>query len=151
MTLIEGLCVWLLLSSIFNCTCLKNASTYHKTRVESQFFSPYFLLEAFDCHKTNGHSIMLRIFQNRKTIKVPILQVVISFRMKLWPVAHFFSLTFGIGEHTKHYSMSFLYSSTRNDMLQCFVCSPIPKVSEKNGQPVRVSLGKKLILAELVL
>ena len=27
--------------------------------------------------------------------------------------------------------MSFLYSSTRNDMLQCFVCSPIPKVSEK--------------------
>ena len=29
--------------------------------------------------------------------------------------------------------MSFLYSSTRNDMLQCFVCSPIPKVSEKKG------------------
>ena len=27
--------------------------------------------------------------------------------------------------------MSFLYSSTRNDMLQCFVCYPIPKVSEK--------------------
>ena len=27
--------------------------------------------------------------------------------------------------------MSFLYSSTRNDMLQCFVCSPIPKVSKK--------------------
>ena len=51
--------------------------------------------------------------------------------MKLWPVAHFFSLTFGIGEHTKYCSMSFLYSNTRNDMLQCFVCSPIPKVSEK--------------------
>ena len=30
-------------------------------------------------------------------------------------------------------------------MLQCFVCSPIPKVSEKNGQPVRVSFGKKLL------
>ena len=67
--------------------------------------------------------------------------------MKLWPVADFFSLTFGIREHTKHCSMSFLYSSTRNDMLQCFVCSPIPKVSEKNGQPVRVSFGKKLLLA----
>ena len=51
--------------------------------------------------------------------------------MKLWLVAHFFLLTFGIEEHTKHCSMSFLYSSTRNDMLQCFVCSPIPKVSEK--------------------
>jgi hypothetical protein len=36
-------------------------------------------------------------------------------------------------------------------MLQCFVCSPIPKVSEKNGQPVRVSFGKKLLVAELVL
>ena len=45
----------------------------------------------------------------------------------------FFSLTFGIKEHTKHCSMSFLYSSTRNDMLQCFVCSPIPNVSEKRG------------------
>ena len=54
--------------------------------------------------------------------------------MKLWPVAPFFPLTFGIGEHTKHCSMSFLYSSTRNDMLQCFVCSLIPKVSEKKGQ-----------------
>ena len=35
--------------------------------------------------------------------------------------------------------MSFLYSSTRNDMLQCFVCSPIPKVSGKKwatGQSV---------------
>ena len=63
----------------------------------------------------------------------------------------FFSLTFGIGEHTKHCSMSFLYSSTRNDMLQCFVCSPIPKVIEKKRQPVRVSIGKKLQLAELVL
>ena len=51
--------------------------------------------------------------------------------MKLWPVAPFLSLTFGIWEHTKHCSMSLLYSSTRNDMLQCFVCSPIPKVSEK--------------------
>ena len=80
-------------------------------------------------------------------VKVPILQVVISFRMKLWPVAHFFSLTFGIMEHTKHCSMSFLYSSTRNDMPQCFVCSPIPKVSEKNEQPVRVSFRKKLLLA----
>ena len=29
--------------------------------------------------------------------------------------------------------MSFLYSSTGNDMLQCFVCSPIPEVSEKKG------------------
>jgi hypothetical protein len=59
--------------------------------------------------------------------------------MKLWPVAHFFSLIFGIREHTKHCSMSFLYSSTRNDMLQCFVCSPIPKVSVKKwatGQSV---------------
>jgi hypothetical protein len=27
--------------------------------------------------------------------------------------------------------MSFLYSSTRNDILQCFVGSPISKVSEK--------------------
>ena len=53
--------------------------------------------------------------------------------MKLWLVALFLSLTFGIGEHTKHCSMSFLYSSTRNDMLQCFVCSPIPKVSEIRG------------------
>ena len=50
--------------------------------------------------------------------------------MKLWPVA-LFLLTFGIEEHTKHCSMSFPYSSTRNDMLQCFVYSPIPKVSEK--------------------
>ena len=33
-TLLEGL----LLGSIFNCTCLKNASTYHKIRVKSQFF-----------------------------------------------------------------------------------------------------------------
>ena len=47
--------------------------------------------------------------------------------------------------------MSNLYSSTRNGMLQCFVCSPIPKVSEKNGQPVRVSLEKKLLVTELVL
>ena len=39
----------------------------------------------------------------------------------------FFSLTFGIGEHTKHCSMSFLYSSTRN-MLQCFVK---PKPNQK--------------------
>ena len=37
-TLLEGLCVGLLLGSIFNCTCLKNASTYHKIRVKSQFF-----------------------------------------------------------------------------------------------------------------
>jgi hypothetical protein len=36
-------------------------------------------------------------------------------------------------------------------MLQCFVCSPIPKVSEKKGQPVRVSFGKKLLVTELVL
>ena len=27
--------------------------------------------------------------------KVPILQVVLHFRMQLWPVVHFFSLTFG--------------------------------------------------------
>ena len=27
----------------------------------------------------------------------------------------------------------------------------VPKVSEKNGQPVRVSFGKKLLLTELVL
>ena len=63
----------------------------------------------------------------------------------------FFSLTFGIGEYTKHCSMSFLYSSTRNDVLQCFVRSPIPKVSEKKGQRVRVSFGKKLLVTELVL
>ena len=63
----------------------------------------------------------------------------------------FFSLTFGIGEHRKHCSMSFLHSSTRNDMVQCFACSPIPEVSEKKGKPVRVSFGKKLPLAELVL
>ena len=51
-TLLERLCVGLLLGSIFSCTCLKNASTYHKTRVKSQFFSPpYFLSETFDCHK----------------------------------------------------------------------------------------------------
>ena len=51
-----------------------------------------------------------------------------------------------------HYcSMSFLYSSTRNDMLQCFVCSLIPKVNEKKGQPVRVSFRKKVLLTELVL
>ena len=36
-------------------------------------------------------------------------------------------------------------------MGQCFVCSPIPKVSEKKGQQVRVSFGKKLLLADLVL
>ena len=38
--------------------------------------------------------------------------------MKLWLVAQFFSLPFGIGEHTKHCTISFLYSSTRNDMLK---------------------------------
>ena len=64
--------------------------------------------------------------------------------MKLWPVAPFFSLTFGIGEHTKHCSMSFLYSSTKNDMLQCFVCSLIPKVSEKKG-----ATGQSLIRKEI--
>ena len=36
-------------------------------------------------------------------------------------------------------------------MLQCFVCSFILKVSEKKGQPVRVSFRKKLLLTELVL
>ena len=30
-------------------------------------------------------------------------------------------------------------------MLQCFVCSPIPKVSEKNGQPVGQSFIRKEI------
>ena len=76
--------------------------------------------------------------------KVPILQVVISFWMKLWPVAPFFSLTFGIGDHTKHWSMSFPYSSTRNDMLQCFVCSPIPKVSEKKGATGQSFIRKEI-------
>ena len=64
--------------------------------------------------------------------------------MKLWPVAHFFSLTFGIREHTKHCSMSFLYSSTRKDMLQCFVCSPIPKVSEKKWATGRSFIRKEI-------
>ena len=37
----------------------------------------------------------------------------------------FFSLTFGIREHTKHCTMSFFYSSTRNENPKCFLCSPI--------------------------
>ena len=40
--------------------------------------------------------------------------------------------------------MSFLYSSTRNDMLQCFVCSPIPKVSEKRGATGQSFIQKEI-------
>ena len=49
-----------------------------------------------------GKANMVLVFQEWGTFcklnlhtKVPILQVVLLFRMQLWPVAHFFSLTFG--------------------------------------------------------
>ena len=40
--------------------------------------------------------------------------------------------------------MSFLYSSTRNYMLQCFVCSPIAKVSEKKGATGQSFIWKEI-------
>ena len=37
-----------------------------------------------------------------------------------------------------------IYSSTRNDILQCFVCSPIPKVSEKKGATTQSFIRKEI-------
>ena len=76
--------------------------------------------------------------------KVPILQVVISFRMKLWPVASFFSLTFGIGKHTKHCSMSFPYSSTRNDAAM-FCMFPDSKSEWKKGATSQSFIRKEIM------
>ena len=63
--------------------------------------------------------------------------------MKLWPVAPFFSLTFGWVFFSKR-EQARLSSSLFKKKAQ-------PKVSEKKGQPVRVSFGNKLLLTELVL
>ena len=43
----------------------------------------------------SGAAILRLKSRLRTVLKVPILQVVLLFRMQLWPVAHFFSLTFG--------------------------------------------------------
>ena len=51
--------------------------------------------------------------------------------MKLWPVAHFFTHFWNQG-------------CTRNDMLQCFVCSLIPKVREKKGATGQSFIRKEI-------
>ena len=75
--------------------------------------------------------------------KVPILLVVISFRMKLWRVAHFFSLTFGEVCNLKREEAKLLLLFSNH--------KPHQKWVKKNGQLVRVSFGKNLLLTELVL
>ena len=42
-----------------------------------------------------------------------------------------------------------IYSSTRNDILQCFVCSPIPKVSEKKGATTQSFIRKEITSCKL--
>ena len=60
-----------------------------------------FLAKKMICRINNWHFLTLYtmrsffLIQGPTCPKVPILLVVISFRMKLWRVAHFFSLTFG--------------------------------------------------------
>jgi len=69
---------------------------------------------------------------NPESTKVPILQVVLPFRMKLRPVAHFFSLTFGW-------------------VCCCFAAAPTQEWVKKGGQLVRVAFGKEVILVKKVL
>ena len=66
-----------------------------------------------------------------------------SFPNATLTVAHFFSLTFGW----------VFFLKREEDSLACslFEKKTQPKVSEKKGQPVRVSFGNKLLLTELVL
>ena len=66
--------------------------------------------------------------QKAWTPKVPILQVVLLFRMQLWPVAHF-STQFWVGATAKQQQTH-------------------PKVSEKCGQLVRVAFGKEVLLVK---
>ena len=66
-----------------------------------------------------------RVFSTCYIFKIPILQVVLLFRMQLWPVAHFFFTHFWVGTTAKQQQTH-------------------PKVSEKNGQLVRVAFGKEV-------
>ena len=82
--------------------------------------------------------------------------IIINFNPSLGKIrwaAHFYSILINLDMKPYMYAskVQILYCSTRNDMLQCFVCSPIPKESEKKEQPGRVSFRKKLLLTELVL
>ena len=98
--------------------CPKGPIWMRATTILGMFFytySFYFLSFAFEplCTK----------------LKYLVVQIVLLFRMQLWPVAHFFFTHFWVGV-----------------LLLC--CCTQPKVSEKSGQLVRVAFEKEVLLVK---
>ena len=64
--------------------------------------------------------------------------------MRLLAVAHFLSLTFENWGTNKTLQHVISFTAVNQDMLQCFVCSPIPQVSEKKWATAQSFIQKEI-------